>query len=67
MSIKVILDVALRSGNDAFVEDPNEEVSRILHDLASNIYRGGKYIEGDLVDLNGNRVGSFLFEVSRDE
>ena len=65
MSNRVILDVALRSSNDAFAENPNLETIRILKDLIETLSYG-HYAEGDLVDINGNKSGSFLFEV-RDE
>ena len=63
MSISVKLDVALRSDNDAFVDCPSYETARILRELANNIEASGMYCEGNLTDINGNRVGSFLFNV----
>jgi hypothetical protein len=61
---KVTLNVALRSDNDAFVDCPSYETARILRELADDIEASSMYREGDLTDINGNRVGSFEFKVS---
>lgn len=58
------LELKFSSGNAAFDESPYEETARILRRLADNIADGGHYIQGDLTDINGNRVGSFHFEVT---
>ena len=60
---RVILDVALRSDNDAFVDCPSYETARILRELADDIEASSMYCEANLTDINGNRVGSFKFEV----
>ena len=61
------LELKFSSGNAAFVDNPHGETSRILHELANNISAGGSYIAGDLVDVNGNTIGSFDFEVEKEE
>lgn len=43
--------------NEAFADNPHEEVARILREAADSI-ASGKEI-GVLRDLNGNRVGSW--------
>ena len=63
---KIILDVALRSDNDAFVDCPSFETARILRELADDIEASSMHCAGNLTDINGNRVGSFFFEVNRD-
>ena len=67
MSIKVEFDLALRSGNDAFVDCPSFETARILRELADDIEASSNYCEGSLRDVNGNTVGSFSFEVNEDD
>jgi len=52
LKLKIII------GNDAFVEDENAELSRILKDLAKRIERG--QVAGTLRDYNGNMVGQFF-------
>ena len=64
--MKVTLELKFSSGNAAF-DEPHVETSRILHELANNISAGGRYIAGDLVDVNGNTIGSFDFEVEEEE
>ncbi len=44
-------------GNDAFVEDENQELSRILKSVAQRL-EGGE-VSGTLRDINGNNVGRF--------
>jgi hypothetical protein len=61
----VILDVALRSDNDAFVDCPSYETARILRELADDIEASSMYCSGNLTDINGNRAGSFEFKVSK--
>jgi len=61
----VEFQVAINSDNDAFVDRPDQEVARILRDVANSIEGSSTYCEGNTVDVNGNTVGSFLFEVNR--
>ena len=66
MISNVKLDVALRSCNDAFVDCPSFETARILRELADDIEASSMHCAGNLTDVNGNRVGSFFFEVEED-
>ena len=63
----VEFEVAINSDNDAFVDNEATEVARILREVADDIAASTTYCEGDLRDINGNTVGSFLFDVTRDE
>jgi hypothetical protein len=48
--------------NDTFVENPSEEVARILRDLADRIKGHSNFSKGHsqpLRDINGNTVGGF--------
>jgi hypothetical protein len=47
------------SDNDAFAEDGRAEVSRILGGLALHLLMNRGKTEGDVVDGNGNVVGSW--------
>ncbi len=58
------LELKFESSNAAFDEDPVIETTRILGDLIQSI-SDCHYSEGDLVDINGNTVGSFKFEVTK--
>jgi hypothetical protein len=52
--------------NAAFEDDPAEEIARILNVTAGKL-RSGRH-GGDLVDVNGNRVGTFdLIDDEEDE
>lgn len=63
----VELELKLHSSNQAFVDAPVLETVRILRELADDIAETVHgYCEGDLVDANGNRVGSFEFRVTED-
>jgi len=63
----VEFELALKSDNDAFVDHEAAEVARILRSIATSIDGSSTYCEGDCVDLNGNRVGSFHFQVNRED
>lgn len=51
--------LTLGTGNDAFAGDPLPETARLLAYAAGKVEGGAHH--GALVDLNGNRVGSFQF------
>lgn len=51
--------------NDAFVEDPHAEVSRLLRVAAGKVDEGNR--TGILLDINGNLVGEFTMELAEDE
>lgn len=61
----VELEVKINSDNDAFVENPAAETARILRGVADSI-DSTDYCQLSLYDSNGNRVGSFCFEVNED-
>jgi len=67
MTPLVRFGLALNSDNDAFVDCPSFETARILRDVADSIETSSMYCAGDCVDINGNKVGSFDFEVNRDD
>ena len=62
----VEFSMAVNSDNDAFVDCPSFETARILREVADDIEAASMYSEGNCVDVNGNTVGSFLFEVNDD-
>jgi hypothetical protein len=47
--------IRIGTGNDAFSDDPQAEVSRILRDLADKCERGA--MPDTLRDINGNKCG----------
>jgi hypothetical protein len=53
--------VTIECNNDAFVDDPNAEVARILHKIADRLTAADE-IAGRVNDVNGNRVGTFAYE-----
>jgi hypothetical protein len=63
----VEFQVAINSDNDAFVENEAAETARILREVADDIAASTVYCEGNCRDNNGNTVGSFLFDVTRDD
>ena len=63
----VEFELKINADNDAFVDNEAAETARILHDIADDIAGSTTYCEGNCIDLNGNKVGSFLFEVTRDD
>lgn len=54
---KVYIDY--ENGNEAFADDPNGEVIRILRECIKRIESGEEC--GNLYDINGNRSGDFSF------
>jgi len=48
--------VNIKCTNAAFHDDRNNEVARILRELADKLDNG--YMQANLFDLNGNNVGS---------
>lgn len=61
--MKTILDLAIRSSDDAFEEYAQIEVARILREVADSIADSTRYCGGNLYDINGARCGSFEFRV----
>lgn len=47
-------------GNDAFGDTPELEVVRLLELAAVQVSQGHRF--GSLLDVNGNRVGTYAFE-----
>jgi hypothetical protein len=54
--------VTIECDNDAFVDNPNAEVARILKVVVHRVKEGERY--GNLHDINGNYVGDFAYETS---
>ena len=53
----------IKTANAAFDPDPCGEIARLLRDAADRIERG--FLGGTLdplIDVNGNRVGSYVLE-----
>jgi hypothetical protein len=57
--MKFVLEI--QCDNDAFAENPNNEVVRLLHEVANRLEKDGHSC-GGLVDYNGNSVGRFEYE-----
>lgn len=57
------VNISIETENDAFGENPEQEVARLLRATADT-FEGGHYADTDLKDINGNTVGrvSILFE-----
>lgn len=49
------IKIVIKTTNDAFKNFPENEVARILNDLANYLERGYEPI--CLLDINGNKVG----------
>lgn len=62
MALKITIEFT--SGNDAFVEDFEGEVTRILETARRNIARG--HFDAVLKDSNGNTVGSHFAKIIED-
>ena len=60
MKFKLEIDM----DNDAFAEDPNQELGRILTELAENTQFQARMIPYDhrVMDINGNTVGRATIE-----
>lgn len=54
------LKLNMKMDNAAFTEGPGHEAARIIREAASNLENGTH--KGPLVDINGNKVGSFEVE-----
>ena len=53
--------VNIATDNDAFAEDSNAEVARILRVIADRLEASAE-IAGSVNDVNGNRVCTFMYE-----
>lgn len=56
-------ELSLKTGNAAFEDQPASEIARIIKDAAERIENGE--FEGNLYDINGNRVGCFFVKGKR--
>lgn len=57
--IKIMFKLTIKTCNEAFADDPNEELARLLEHTASRLRDG---LEADtLRDANGNTVGTWRF------
>jgi hypothetical protein len=52
-----MLRVQIKTDNDAFAGDGEQEVARLLRKVATRI-QGGEF-DGVIVDMNGNQCGAF--------
>lgn len=53
--------VEIDCDDDAFSDDPNHEVVRLLREIGKRLEKDGESC-GGLVDVNGNSCGSFKYE-----
>jgi len=53
------VSISIETDNDAFVDDRNAELARILHDLADKIEAGNDV--SVIRDMNGNTVGEISY------
>ena len=63
MKYRYVVKIAIE--NDAFAEDEAGEVVRILRELADWVEREGEVRPKGLFDVNGNLVGSTVWEGSK--
>jgi hypothetical protein len=56
--------IVIKAENDAFADSPDQEIARILFNLASSFKMGGLADEIALRDFNGNKCGSATIEES---
>lgn len=52
--------IEIETGNAAFEDDRNMELARILRQIAERLENGEN--AGRVLDINGNKVGSFEIE-----
>lgn len=52
-----MLRVQIKTENDAFATDGEQEVARLLRKVAKRV-EGGEF-DGVILDINGNRCGAF--------
>lgn len=52
----------IETDKDAFADNPKAEIARILRETADKL-ESGRYVN-KLRDVNGNTVGSVLYEVT---
>ncbi len=64
MVTNVSFKIKIDSGNAALVENPQEEVIRIMEDLIAKMRRGRTC--GSCMDVNGNRVGDWDLDVEEE-
>lgn len=59
------LSIEIDTSNAAFEPDPKQEVARVLNGLAAALLGGAAdyTLRGRLVDVNGNQIGSWFWEV----
>lgn len=55
-----MLKIEIETGNAAFEDDRNMELARILRQIAERLENGED--AGRVLDINGNKVGSFEME-----
>ena len=55
-----MLKIEIETGNAAFEDDRNMELERILRQIAERLENGED--AGRVLDINGNKVGSFEME-----
>ena len=60
MEDKNMFKIEIETGNAAFEDDRNMELARILRQIAERLENGED--AGRVLDINGNKVGSFEME-----
>ena len=55
--------LSFSTDNDAFYDDENGEIARILRDLADRIDRGDiAFLHRNILDGNGNIIGTYVLK-----
>ncbi len=61
----VRFELDIDSANQAMVEDPREEIARMLRETAEAVLDGSD--KGKLMDINGNKVGSYTVNIEEED
>jgi hypothetical protein len=56
------LTLEISSSNDAFTDNPEKEIARILEDAAEKIRNNGDGVYS-LLDINGNKIGGMYCDI----
>ena len=61
----VLFSLKIESGNEAFSDNPREEIRRILHEFLESLdgFEGHRKLR----DINGNNVGHVYLEIEEEE
>jgi hypothetical protein len=71
MSKRITFALEIESGNDAFHDAPHSEIGRILDVVKERVAstNGLEFVEINtyIYDANGNKVGTFYYDVETEE